>query len=166
MKILKRAFAISICLFIITALKVGGVETTQEEQEARQDFKPLVIVSEQIKPTPTPTPEPQITDLGTYTITGYCACEKCCGKWAKNRSDGVVFGAEGTALVSEISVANNNFDFGTRLFIDGWGEVVVQDRTAKWVNEKYNGKILDIYFDSHEQAVKFAKREMKVGIVE
>lgn len=161
MKILKRTLALAMCLFLITAIKVGGIEPTQEELTARQDFKPLVIVSEQLEPA-----QPDYTELGTYTITGYCACEKCCGEWAKNRPAGAVYGAEGTALISEISVANNNFDFGTRLFIDGWGEVVVQDRTAKWVNEKYNGKILDIYFDNHEQAVAFAKREMKVGIVE
>ena len=157
METLKKILGIALCLFYITALKVGRAEEIQTTERPVQD----IIVIEQAD-----TAQPDYTELGTYTITGYCACEKCCGEWAKNRPAGAVYGAEGTALISEVSVANNNFTFGTHLFIDGWGEVVVQDRTAKWVNEKYNGKILDIYFDSHEQAVAFAKREMKVGIIE
>ena len=163
MRIFKRVFALSLCLFIFSAFRVGSADVTQEtEQTARQD----IILIESIEPTPTPTAEPDYTDLGIYTITGYCACEKCCGKWAQNRPNGIVYGAEGTELISGVSVANNGFPFGTRLFIEGWGEVVVQDRTASWVNDKYNGKILDIYFDSHEQAVEFAKREMNVGLIE
>lgn len=158
MKIFKRVFAISLCLFIFSAFKVGSADVTQEtEQTVQHD---IILIE------PTPTAEPDYTDLGTYTITGYCACEKCCGKWAQNRPNGIVYGAEGTELISGVSVANNGFPFGTRLFIEGWGEVVVQDRTAGWVNDKYNGKILDIYFDSHEQAAEFAKREMNVGIIE
>lgn len=161
MKIFKRVFAISLCLFIFSAFKVGSADVTQEtEQTARQDITVIEYVE------PTPTPQPDYTDLGIYTITGYCACEKCCGEWAKNRPDGVIYGAEGTELINGVSVANNGFPFGTRLFIEGWGEVIVQDRTAGWVNDKYNGKILDIYFDSHEQAVEFAKREMNVGLIE
>lgn len=163
MKFFKRVFAISICLFIFSAFKVGGADETQAaEQTAQQDITTL----ESVELTPTQTAEPDYADLGVYTITGYCACEKCCGKWAQNRPNGVVYGAEGTELISGVSVANNGFPFGTRLFIEGWGEVVVQDRTAVWVNDKYDGKILDIYFDSHEQAVEFAKREMNVAIIE
>jgi len=94
----------------------------------------------------------------TWTITAYCSCEKCCGSYANNRKNGVVVGAEGTVLTPGYSAANNELPFGTVLNIDGYGVVEIQDRTANWINERYNGKIIDIYFDSHEKALEFGKK--------
>lgn len=113
-----------------------------------------------------PVQEISKTDLGSFTITAYCACKKCCGKWALNRPNGIVYGAAGIELISGLSVASNAFEFGTELEIDGYGKVIVHDRTAEWVYEKYKGKIVDIYFNTHEEAVKFAKQTRKVFIYE
>lgn len=98
--------------------------------------------------------------LGEWTITAYCSCSECCGKWANNRT--IIVGAEGTPLVSGYSCASNELSFGTTLYIDGYGEVKVQDRTANFINEKYNGQIIDIYFSNHDDAVKFAKKSLNV----
>lgn len=92
----------------------------------------------------------------TYRVTAYCACEKCCGQWALNRpldenGNPIVYGAAGEVLTSGISAASP-LSFGTQIELDGYGTVVVQDRTAKWVVEKYGENIIDIYFDSHEEA--------------
>ena len=103
-------------------------------------------------------------DIGEYTITGYCSCEICCGEYAKNRPNGIVYGASGEVLRSNYSVASP-LPFGTKLEIDGLGEYVVQDRTADWIVERYDGKIIDIYFNTHEQAVKFAKQVRNVSVV-
>lgn len=61
--------------------------------------------------------------LGTYRITGYSACARCCGK-----SDGIT--ADGTyapAAKGRIVAAPRGIPFGTRMWIDGVGEVVVHD---------------------------------------
>ena len=97
--------------------------------------------------------EPQLTSLGTYTITAYCSCEICCGDYAKNRPGGKVYGAAGVELTPGVSVAGW-LPLGTRIMIDGH-EYIVQDRTAKWVREKYDGKIIDIYFDDHAEALSW-----------
>ena len=102
--------------------------------------------------------------LGEYTITAYCSCEKCCGKWAKNRKDGIVKGALGVELKEGISIASP-LEFNTRVNIDGLGEYIVQDKTAKWIADKYNNKIIDIYFSNHSEALKFGKQHKKVSIV-
>ena len=52
--------------------------------------------------------------------------------------------------------------FGTAFTVDGVGVVVVQDRVADWVNKRYNGKVLDLYFDNHADAVAFGKQELEV----
>ena len=49
--------------------------------------------------TVTPAPEESVY-LGKCKVMAYCACEICCGKWAKNRPDGIVYGASGEELVA------------------------------------------------------------------
>lgn len=100
-------------------------------------------------------------DLGTFRVTAYCACEKCCGKWSLNRPDGVVYGAEGTVLQPGVSCAST-LPFGTILEIDDYGVVVVQDRIAKWVTREYGDNCIDIYLDSHDDACSFGLKYMSV----
>ena len=107
--------------------------------------------------------------VDTYTVTAYCACEKCCGKWALNRpldenSKPIIIGAGNVPLISDYSVAAP-LPMGTKLEIDG-KIYEVQDRTAGYVVDRYNGKIIDIYFDTHEKAVAWAKQEMEIKIYE
>ena len=53
---------------------------------------------------PEVTVEPEPEYLGEFRITAYCSCEICCGKWAENRPDGIVYGASGEELVAGVSV--------------------------------------------------------------
>ena len=99
--------------------------------------------------------------LGTFRVTAYCSCKKCCGKWADNRPNGIVYGASGVELVAGVSVASP-LPFGTEIYIDGLGEYVVQDRLANWVAEKYGDKLIDVYFDDHEEAWKFGCKWLDV----
>lgn len=105
----------------------------------------------------------RLVSLGEYTITAYCACAKCCGKWATNRPGGKVIGAAGVELTPGVSVAAW-LPFGTRLLIDGQ-EYVVEDRTAGWIRDKYDGRIIDIYFADHAQALEWGKRTAEVWAV-
>jgi len=107
--------------------------------------------------------EEELISLGIWTITAYCGCEKCCGSWAVSRS-GPVRGAEGTELIPGRSAAAP-LPFGTILII-GDNEYVVQDRTANWIVERYGGKIVDIYFETHEEAETWGKQQLEVFIKE
>ena len=99
--------------------------------------------------------EPQRRYHGSCRITAYCACEQCCGQWAADRptdEDGnpIVYGASGAVLTPGVSVACS-LPYGTKLEIDGLpGAFIVEDRTAEWIQDKYNGMTVDIYMDSHE----------------
>ena len=60
------------------------------------------------------------------------------------------YGASGKELTPGVSVACS-LPYGTKLEIDGLpGTYVVEDRTAEWIQDKYNGMTVDIYMDSHE----------------
>lgn len=92
-----------------------------------------------------------------YTATAYCSCEKCCGQWAVSRGS-TVRGASGTELIPGYSVANNVLPLGTVIRTNDGTEYRVDDKTAVWVNDKYDGKVIDIYFTDHDSAIEFGKQ--------
>ena len=122
-------------------------------ERARLTEAESILPSESLEPTRTP--------LGTYRITAYCACEICCGEWAKNRPGGVVYGAGGVELVAGTHCAST-LPFGTCLYIEGMGEYVVQDRFATWIIEEYGENVVDIYFSDHQAALEFGVKYLQV----
>lgn len=156
-------FTVALLIGILIGFVLGRISATAFEDKptpAPEPTETAVVTS-----TPEPvnlvqeTPEPVL--LGTYRITAYCSCEKCCGEWAKNRPDGIVYGASGEELVAGVSCASP-LPFGTVVEIEGLGEYVVQDRTAAWVVEKYGEQQIDIYFDNHEAACEFGLKYLNV----
>jgi 3D (Asp-Asp-Asp) domain-containing protein len=106
----------------------------------------------------------QFISLGEYRITAYCPCEICCGKWAANRPEGVVYGAYGSKLIEGVSVAAP-LPEGVEIFVEGVGQFTVQDKLADWVVDKYNYQVIDIYFDNHADAEKFGLHQKEVTIL-
>jgi 3D (Asp-Asp-Asp) domain-containing protein len=93
---------------------------------------------------------PKLRELGTYKLTAYCSCSKCCGK-----SDGIT--ASGTKATANRTVATSGFAFGTKLYING-NTYVVEDRGVP-------SGVIDIYFDSHSEALSFGVQYAKVFAV-
>jgi 3D (Asp-Asp-Asp) domain-containing protein len=50
--------------------------------------------------------------------------------------------------------------FGTKVHIEGVGRRVVQDRTAR----RYDGRF-DVYFDDHDAAQEFGIRKARVRVI-
>lgn len=89
-----------------------------------------------------------------YTVTAYCPCVKCCGK-----SNGIT--ASGIKAVEGVTVAmNKSIPFGTKIYIDGVGERIVQDRGGA-----IKGNRIDLYFDSHQEALNFGRQTKEVIIL-
>jgi hypothetical protein len=108
----------------------------------------------------------ELDDIGYYTITAYCPCEICCGDWANQRPNGIVYGAYGYELEEGVSVASP-LPKGTKLKIEGLDSTyTVQDTTADWIVDRYDGRIIDVYFSNHKAAKEFHKINTKVYIVQ
>lgn len=91
----------------------------------------------------------------TYTVTAYCGCSKCCGKWSDAHKT-----ADGHTPVEGVTcAASRSIPFGTKLLIDGH-VYTVQDRLAA----KYDSRI-DIYFENHSNALRWGKKKLTVEIV-
>ena len=89
---------------------------------------------------------------GVATITHYCNCSICCGKWAGGGT------ASGTTPTAGRTVACGDLPFGTRLLINGH-EYVVEDRGV-------SGLWVDIYCDSHGEALSRGMYQTEVYIIE
>lgn len=110
--------------------------------------------------------------LGVFRVTRYCPCEKCCSKWAANRETDengvpIAYGASGRRLNSGYScAADTSLPFGTKLYIPQIDMMVtVEDRAAKSIEERYNGKFVDLYFTDHAHYIEGATDYMEVYIV-
>lgn len=89
-----------------------------------------------------------------YVITAYCPCVKCCGK-----TDGIT--ASGEKAVEGVTVAmDKSIPFGTKIYIYGVGERIVQDRGGA-----IKGNRIDLYFDSHQEALNFGRQTKEVTIL-
>ena len=102
-----------------------------------------------------PADEPELISLGEFKITYYCACEACCGSWAKNRPKD----AEGRPIVKTasgataeagktIAVDPDVIPYGTEVIINGH-IYIAQD-----CGGAIQGNRIDIYCDSHDEALK------------
>lgn len=93
-------------------------------------------------------------ERGVFVCTGFCNCSICCHK--ANQPT-----ASGKMPVDGVTVAGPRwFKFGTRLFIEGVGVRVVQDRLAR----RFEGR-LDIYFKDHAAARRFGIRRLEVKVL-
>ena len=87
-------------------------------------------------------------------ITAYCACALCCGNGPKPT-------ASGTWPVAGVTVAApRTVPFGTRVWIEGVGVRIVQDR----LSVRYEGR-WDVFMPSHQAAKKFGKRRVRVEVL-
>lgn len=89
-----------------------------------------------------------------FKVTAYCACMKCCGK-----TNGIT--ASGTHATAGRTIATSTqFSFGTKLSINGV-TYTVEDRGGA-----IQGDRIDVYFDTHEQALKWGVKYLPVKVVE
>lgn len=87
-----------------------------------------------------------------YKITAYCPCSKCCGK-----SNGIT--ASGTkATAGRTVAASSKFALGTKLNINGH-IYTVEDRGGA-----INGNKIDIFVNSHSEALAWGVRYLPVSV--
>ena len=90
---------------------------------------------------------------GRYKVTAYCACVKCCGK-----TNGIT--ASGTrATANRTIAAPSTFAFGTQVVINGQ-TYTVEDRGGA-----IQGNRIDVYMNSHSEALAWGVRYLNVEVL-
>ena len=97
------------------------------------------------------------TTTGTtkiFKVTAYCSCAKCCGKVTGRTASGT------KATAGHTVAASGQFAFGTKLIINGQ-EYTVEDRGGA-----IQGNRLDIYMNSHAEALAWGVKYLPVQVVQ
>lgn len=147
----------------LTCVTLGVIGLVSPKEPKTEDKPKVEYVVTSEKPKAPEVVEPEEVEVVEVThwgesqvrVTAYCACHKCCGKWAEGRpydpvtGKPIVTGASGNVLETGVSVAApSSLPFGTKLLIDG-KEYVVEDRPAQWAVDSFGGYLIDVYFDTH-----------------
>lgn len=118
-------------------------------------------------PLPLPTPAPGIDRRSEasggkeneeiWNISAYCPCEKCCGEYSKGKHYRQTANGYRIKPGDKLVAAPPEIPFGTVLEIPGYGRAVVKDRGGA-----IKGRKLDLYFDSHSEALKWGRQHLPV----
>lgn len=149
---MQKALCLIFALGLSVLASMEGYEKGYAEGKATRNTKTVIeYVDVESTPTVEPVAESETVYLGTYTVTAYCPCEKCCGK-----TDGIT--ASGTKATAGRTIAADTsiLPFGTELYINGQ-KYIVEDRGGG-----VRGNHIDIFFDSHADALEFGKRQMEI----
>ena len=93
------------------------------------------------------------TGGAVYKITAYCPCSKCCGKSTGRTASGT------KATAGRTVAASGKFAFGTKLNIGGH-IYTVEDRGGA-----IKGNKIDIFVNSHAEALQWGVRYLPVSVV-
>lgn len=89
------------------------------------------------------------TQEQTFIVTAYCPCEKCCGAYANGYTATGEKATQGVTVAADPDV----LPMGTEIELDGH-TYTVQDTGGAIA-----GNRLDLYFDSHDDALQWGVRE-------
>lgn len=85
--------------------------------------------------------------LGKFVLTGYCPCVICCGK-----TNGITACGK-KATPNHTIAADGRYAFGTQMIINGM-VYTVEDRGGA-----ITGNSIDIYFNTHAEALQFGRQQ-------
>ena len=115
-------------------------------------FKILIITL--LMSTTTLTTPDSVTDLGNFTATHYCSCAKCCGTETGKTATGTQATAERT-----IAVDPKIIPLGSKVIINN--KVYIAEDTGGAIK----GNRIDIYCESHQEALKLGVKKVKVYLI-
>ena len=137
-------------------------DVTEEKSDGAEQGKNIVAETDEALVIS----ENKKESLGEFKLTAYCSCEKCCGEWAINRpkdenGKDIVYGSTGTILVAGTSIATDPsvIPYGSQVEING------HIYTAHDTGGAIQGNRIDVYFDSHQDALNFGVQYADIYLV-
>lgn len=136
---------------LIAALLVATLGTlgiASAAKGSKKTSEPVVLPSVVVLPRNDPQ-EARETRTDVFTVTAYCPCEKCCGAYANGYTATGAKATQGVTVAADPAV----LPMGTEIELDGH-TYTVQDTGGSIA-----GYRLDLYFDSHEDALRWGIQE-------
>jgi 3D (Asp-Asp-Asp) domain-containing protein len=145
----------SIVIAVILLLFGGGMLTGYFMGEAQIIEKEVVKYIEAANEER----ELQLVSLGVFNSSAYDACYECCEKHPTNPAYGKT--ATGTRATAgrTIAVDPNVIPYGTEVVINGHTYI------AEDTGGSIKGKRIDIYFNTHNEALQYGRRQVEVFVL-
>lgn len=134
------------------------MEGTIETKETTEENKRTIDIENDKDGDTNQAIEP--VSLGNFKLTAYCSCSLCCGKWANNRPNGIIYGAIGEELKEGYSIAVDPRVIAYRT------EVIINGHTykAQDCGGAIKGNRIDVYFEDHNDALEFGVQYAEVFV--
>ena len=116
-------------------------ENAQKVSEGLTEDKGIQLTTEQL----TEVVEPSREYLGTYELTAYAWTGSPC--------------ANGNYPTCGYTIASNSIPMGSRVYIEGYGEYVVEDCGGMADN------VIDVYMGDYDSCIQFGRRTAKVYLL-
>ena len=143
-------------LFVVTVLLLTAATVVPTSSTDMVEVAEPISVTETttvVETTTETTTEPQ-TETMLVDATAYCSCVKCCGK-----SDGITASGVKAKANRTIAVDKRIIPLGTKVLING------RQYVAEDTGGAIKGNRIDIYFDSHEQALKWGRQQIEIEVL-
>lgn len=135
-----------------TAMSIGGVAGAVW---AGSTYKQPDALSVSTIPQIALVKPPRLVSIGNFRVYAYCPCPGCCGQWSGGPTASGVMPEEGRTVAADWDV----LPAGTEIYIDGVGWRTVED-----TGSGINGHTLDLYMDSHQDALEWGVQEVEVFV--
>lgn len=157
----KALTATALLLLVIAAFTMtGSASHTESPRKPQESTSPLA--GEDVPASTYASLEP-LRSIGTYKVTAYCGCVKCCGIWSAQHPERVGTGytqktASGTIPKADHTVAADTsvLPFGTEIVLEG------RIYTVEDTGSAVHGKHIDLYMDDHQAALNWGVRYIEL----
>ena len=129
---------------VMCAVLAGLMLTGTAEPVEPAELEPVIVET---------VPEKEY--LGVFSCTAYCPCETCCGAWA----DGIVYTGGYATEGQTIAVDPDVIPLGSVVEING------RQYIAEDIGAGINGKEIDLFFCSHEDALEWGRQMHEAYLV-
>jgi 3D (Asp-Asp-Asp) domain-containing protein len=155
-KLLIRLFLVLVYLGVMYSFTKCVMFKLAENVEVEQEYttykyNPPVGVANIVKKQVKKTSDKK--SMGRFKLTGYCRCVKCCGK-----SDAITATGTKAKAGRTIAVDPDIIPYGSKVEING-RTYIAEDCGGAIKNNK-----IDIFFNSHEEALEFGVKYSEVYV--
>lgn len=135
-----------------------GVEVAREELSREQvtEPKPQILLVGTLREVSRGGENIRFVRAVEVRSTAYCPCVKCCGP---NASGVTALGVP--AKPGVIAVDPRVIPLGSRVYVDGYGYALAAD-----TGSAIKGSKIDVCFETHEEALRWGMRNIKVYVLE